>query len=236
MMPSCSPVTDKLATLALMIPLFILRLPMFLSCRVVKKEDHDLKCGTRAFLFFIWDADLKWTNLEHCAGLVEIEVHSRGQLLLLQTEILSERGGQCDGTLRDGRVSSQTPPAPGISTDLPYNSIMMFNTVYPLKTLLLSAQLESTQIFKRNTSTNASFIHESIEWLNVNKRTGDNSSAYTCALLGLKMVNKIPWKLVPSVGDTDRATSEDRRVSGCVPTMSFSPTVSTIFMILNRRK
>lgn len=220
-----------------MIPLFILRLPMFLSCRVMKKEDHDLTCGTRAFLFFFFgDADLEWTHLEHCAGLVEIELYSGGQLLLLQTEILSERGGQCDGTLSDGRVSSQTPPAPGISTDLPHSSVTMLNTVYPLKTLLLSAQLQSTQIFKRNTSTNASFIHESIEWLDVNNRTGDNSSAYTCTLLGSEMVNNISWKLVPSVGDTDRATSEDRRVSGCVPKMSFSPTVSTMFMILNRRK
>lgn len=69
----------------------------------------------------IWDVAVERTHLEHRASLVEIELDSRGQLLLLQTEILSERGGKRDGALRDGRASSQAPPASGIPTDLPKN-------------------------------------------------------------------------------------------------------------------
>lgn len=57
-------------------------------------------------------------DLEHCALLVEIELHSGGQLLLLWGEVLCERGGKDDGALRDGRATSHTPSEPGIPTDL----------------------------------------------------------------------------------------------------------------------
>lgn len=50
------------------------------------------------------------------------------------------------------------------------------------------------------------------------------------------MEKNISLKLVPSVCATDRAKSEDRRVSSWFSTMSFSPTVSTMPMILERRK
>lgn len=69
----------------------------------------------------IWDVAVERTHLEHRASLVEIENDSGGQLLLLQTEILSERGGKRDGALRDGWASSQAPPASGIPTELPNN-------------------------------------------------------------------------------------------------------------------
>lgn len=65
---------------------------------------------------------------------------------------------------------------------------------------------------------------------------GDNSTANTWTLSGSEMEKDISWKLVPSDWITDRAKSEDRRVSSWSSTMSFSPTVSTILMILERRK
>lgn len=72
-------------------------------------------------MMHIWDVAVERTHLEHRPSLVEIELDSRGQLLLLQTEILSERGGKRDGALRDGRAHSQAPLASGIPTDLAKN-------------------------------------------------------------------------------------------------------------------
>lgn len=108
---------DRLATLAPKIPLLSLRFPKFLSCRVVRKGTITIE--TKQTMMHIWDVAVEGTHLEHRASLVEIELDSRGQLLLLQTEILSERGGERDGALRDGLASSQAPPASGIPTDLP---------------------------------------------------------------------------------------------------------------------
>lgn len=57
-------------------------------------------------------------DLEHCALLVEIELNSGGQLLLLWAQVLHERGREPDGALGDGGVPLSVPSEPGIPTDL----------------------------------------------------------------------------------------------------------------------
>lgn len=61
---------------------------------------------------------IKCVNLKHCAPLVEIELDSRDELLLLRSQVLRQRGRKSNGALRYGGVGSHTPPQPGISTDL----------------------------------------------------------------------------------------------------------------------
>lgn len=57
-------------------------------------------------------------DLEHCALLVEIELNSGGQMLLLWAQVMSERGGEPDGALGGGGVPLSIPSEPGIPTDL----------------------------------------------------------------------------------------------------------------------
>lgn len=57
-------------------------------------------------------------DLEHCALLVEIELNSGGQLLLVWAQVLRERGREPDGALGDRGVPLSVPSEPGIPTDL----------------------------------------------------------------------------------------------------------------------
>lgn len=58
------------------------------------------------------------SDLEYGALLVEIELNSGDLLLFLRCEILSERGRQRDGALRDRGVCCHAPSQSGIPTDL----------------------------------------------------------------------------------------------------------------------
>lgn len=67
-------------------------------------------------------------DLEHCALLVEIELHSGDQLLLLCGEVLCEGGGQLNGALRDGGGAPRIPPGPGIPADLQHTWVVNRDT------------------------------------------------------------------------------------------------------------
>lgn len=67
---------------------------------------------------FFLGVSIVHTDQEDCALLVEVELDSGGQLLLLGGQVLCEHWRQTDGALRDGGVSFHAPPESGITADL----------------------------------------------------------------------------------------------------------------------